>query len=149
MDINLSVDFTIIGDFEKDMKVPENVSIVGLIQDENILNSYYLNADLLLITSSREGFPMVILESMAYGVIPITTNVGEINEFINSNNQNGYLIENNNDEEEIVADFIKQIELLLNDNTLFKETQLKAYTTIANNYKTEVFIREYKNIFKN
>lgn len=149
LDINLSVEFTIIGDFEKNMKVPENVSIVGLIQDENILNSYYLNADLLLITSSREGFPMVILESMAYGVIPITTNVGEINEFINSNNQNGYLIENHNDEEEIVVDFIKQIELLLNNNTLLKETQLKAYTTIANNYKTEVFIREYKNIFKN
>ena len=92
---------------------------------------------------------MVILESMAYGVIPITTNVGEINEFINSNNQNGFLIKNNSNEEQIIDDFIKTIKQLLNNNILLKETQLNAYTTIANNYKTEVFTREYKSLFIN
>lgn len=149
LDLNLCIEFTIIGDFEKNLKVPKNVSIEGLIQDENLLNSFYLNADVLLITSSREGFPMVILESMAFGVVPITTDVGEINEFINSNNQNGFLIENNSNEEQIIDDFIKTIKQLLNNNILLKKTQLNAYTTIANNYKTEVFTREYKNLFIN
>lgn len=149
LDKTLSVEFKIIGDFEKKLKVPENVSIEGLINNKNILNTFYLNSDILLITSSREGFPMVILESMAFGVIPISTDVGEISEFINKNNGNGYLIDNNSNEEKIIDDFIKKITLLINNNTLLKETQLKAYSTIANNYKTEVFTREYKNLFFN
>ncbi len=149
LDTNLPVEFKVIGDFEKDLKVPDNVLIEGLIIDKNTLNTFYLNSDILLITSSREGFPMVILESMAYGVISINTNVGEISEFINENNENGYLIDNNSNEELIVDDFVKKINLLINNNTLLKETQLKAFLTIANNYKTEVFNQEYKNLFFN
>src|SRR5690606_23970032 len=67
----IKVSFTVIGDFEKDFPQYSNkVSFKGEISDKEILNSYYQHVHLILITSTFEGFPMVLLESMAYGVVP-------------------------------------------------------------------------------
>jgi len=52
------------------------------------------NSTFLLVPSLAEGFPTIIVEAMAQGVIPIATNVGAIAEIIN--NQNGLLFEANN-----------------------------------------------------
>ena len=58
-----------------------------------------------MITSFREGFPMVIPEAMAQGAIPISTNVGGINEHI-TNFENGVLIDNSVNEDEIINQFV-------------------------------------------
>lgn len=143
----LAIEFIVIGDFNNLSSTLSNVKIEGLITNKKTLIQQYTNADLLLITSSREGFPMVILESMAYGVIPISTDVGEINEFINNENKNGFLITNDPDEEKIIIDFVEKITLLLEDNNLLKEMQSHSYQTIEKNYKTEIFTKSYKSLF--
>jgi len=52
-----------------------NVHAVGQVQD---VEPYYQDADILLMTSSREGFPMAIMEAMAHGVVVVSTDVGGV-----------------------------------------------------------------------
>lgn len=149
LDLKLSVEFTVIGDFDLNLNASQNVSIIGLIHDKSLLNDYYQNSDLLLITSSREGFPMVVLEGMAHGVVPICTNVGEISEFINSENQNGFIISNNQEVENIVQDFVKQIETLENNGNILSSTSLNAYQSVKSNFSITQFSESYKKLLKN
>jgi glycosyltransferase involved in cell wall biosynthesis len=55
----------------------------GLIVDHDELSRAYLEHDVLLLTSSREGFPLVVTEAMNHGVIPVCTAVGGLPEMLN------------------------------------------------------------------
>ncbi len=88
------------GNTENELKsLAKNYNLGNIIEfhkpSKNI-NDYYLKADLFLITSSSEAFPMTILEALSYGVPVISYDklVGP-NEMI-INGYNGYLIEQNN-----------------------------------------------------
>jgi glycosyltransferase involved in cell wall biosynthesis len=122
------------------------VMFLGEITDENELMKVYKTIDFLLITSLREGFPMVIMESMTQGVIPITTNVGGIKEHI-INEYNGILIENKDDENAIVNDFLISIETLLNSKEKRAVLSKNAYLYSRLNFKIEDFNLKYLNIF--
>ena len=69
---------------------------------------WYQKAHAVLITSKREGFPMVFMEGMVFGCVPISTNVGGIPELI-KNDETGILIENNMYEDELIERFIREI----------------------------------------
>lgn len=84
--------FEMIGDIPPDTPVPPNTRILGVISEMDELNRRYQAADLILITSWREGLPMVMLEAMAYGVIPVSTDVGEISSLVNPQNHNGLTV---------------------------------------------------------
>jgi glycosyltransferase involved in cell wall biosynthesis len=95
---------------------PKEIEIEGIekyyknnVDDVHELNAIYTKADILLITSYREGFPLVIKEAMCRGVVCISTNVGSISEHI-SHGINGFLINSINDEE-----IIEHARLIIND----------------------------------
>jgi L-malate glycosyltransferase len=54
----------------------------GLIAHDDELSRAYLEHDVLLLTSSREGFPLVVTEAMNHGVIPLCTAVGGLPEML-------------------------------------------------------------------
>lgn len=56
----------------------DGINYLGEISDAHQMTSLYDSADVLVLTSSREGFPMTIIEAMAHGVIPVATPVGDI-----------------------------------------------------------------------
>lgn len=47
--------------------MPSNIQIIGRITDRQTLSNYYASADVTLITSKRETFSMVCLESLTCG----------------------------------------------------------------------------------
>ena len=55
------------------------------------LTSFFSDARINLIASDMEGFPFVIVEGMAAGAVPVSTNVGTISDFI-KHNEHGLLI---------------------------------------------------------
>lgn len=86
------------------------LQIVGEIPEEfriqNAQVAYYGNrkaeeikdlcdmADVLLLPSLAEGFPTILVETMARGVIPLATDVGAVQAVVNS--ENGWLISEGN-----------------------------------------------------
>ena len=61
----------------KDFDILENTRLYGVLDNKNV-HSLFKSVDIsLLLSSFGEGFPNVIAESMLYGTIPITTDVGD------------------------------------------------------------------------
>jgi glycosyltransferase involved in cell wall biosynthesis len=123
------------------------VSFLGEITDYRTLLEIYRNLTFILVTSYREGFPVVIMEAMSQGVIPIATNVGGINEHI-IDGVNGLLIDNGN-EDKIIADFIKAINTLMNDKEQMLLISKNAFTYAHSNFQIEKFNESYKKTLLN
>lgn len=144
---SIPVKFYMIGDFDSLSEMaPPNTTIVGELHDRTALNNYYEQCHLLLITSFREGFPMVILEGMSYGVIPLTTDVGEIPAYISPQNMNGFLIHNHNNTEEIVSDFVEKISYLADNRDLLHDYAEGSYLFVKKHFSPEQFIDAYRKL---
>ena len=120
--------------------------IKGELYDQAKIENLYKESDLLLITSSREGFPLVIMEAMAYGVVPLTTDVGGIPYHI-KNSENGFLIAGSDNEARVVASFIEVITQLCENRSQLKDLQERAYKYAARNFTGERFDAYYSELF--
>ena len=59
--------FLIIGDAQQKSSYPENMIFTGRIQDQHLLGELYSLADVCLLTSVKETFSMVTVESLCCG----------------------------------------------------------------------------------
>jgi glycosyltransferase involved in cell wall biosynthesis len=96
------------------------------------------------MASSREGFPMVIMEAMIHGAVPISTNVGGISENI-INKQNGILIDAV-DEIEIVTQLLNAVEYYANNRNELKKISRNAYEYAKQHFNKQNFIQAYKKL---
>jgi len=115
---SLPVTITYVGDVS-DAVAPGSGEQKGNITDENLLDEIYRRSDVLLVTSSEEGFPMVVMEAMARGCIIIATPVGDIPLHV-LNNVNGYTFSSVTDEERILDEAKDLARRLLADTELRK-----------------------------
>lgn len=143
-ELALPLKFTILGDFEDSEDLPENIRLAGAIYDKSILNEFYKRSHIVLLTSRREGLPMVILEGMSFGLIPISTAVGELSAYIGEHKGNGYLIENPVDEEEIIASFVLKFTELLPERSTLEKVSKNAYDTVKREFSFENFAKAYR-----
>jgi glycosyltransferase involved in cell wall biosynthesis len=63
----------LVGKIETEIKLPDNVSVVGIISSSEELAKYYNNADVFVNTSIQETFGKVSAEALACGT-PIVVN---------------------------------------------------------------------------
>lgn len=143
----VGINFHLVGDLSKFIpaSVPSNVSVVGEILDNNDLKSIYKKADILLITSNREGFPMVIMEAMARGVIPVATPVGDIPRYITSY-ENGF-VSSSIDPNIVVEEMVKFILILYNDLETRIRLSKNSYLFAKENFSISAFEKSYRKIF--
>lgn len=77
---NISFSLNIIGSGEDEEKLKddlssfETVSFKGKLPNKDVLQ-LHASHDIILLPSKTEGLPVVIVEAMKYGVVPITTNL--------------------------------------------------------------------------
>ncbi len=113
----------------------------------NLIIDEIKKADIVLLPSFAEAFPMTWLEAMTLEKKLITSNIGWAKELM-IDNVTGYMINPNN-----TNDFVDKIELLLSDNLNNKIMATNARKRILNHFSIEKFIEEnidfYKSVLQN
>ena len=136
--------FILLGNVEKSL-LPEDKKNCYIEGEVKNVSDYYKKADMLLITSTTEGFPMVVMESMAYGVIPICTDVGGISIHI-SDGKNGFLVKNT-DENGIVHRMVDIINMLALDYEKRSSISTQAAVYAREHFDKMIFMKNYSDFF--
>ncbi len=117
---------------------------VVLLGEVNAPEKFIADMDVLLLTSHREVFPMVLLEAMAVGTPIISVNTGGISEAIDDN-ETGFLISNYS-----VQAFIEKImEMRANDmvrDSFSRSGRIKVESQFTSENMTKLTLNEYLNL---
>lgn len=148
-ELKLPFKFFMIGEFEKYKdSVRDNVELIGKILDKHVLNEFYSKAHFVMLTSLFEGLPLVLLEGLAQGAIPLTTNVGEIPSYINEDFQTGFLINNSIDESKLVNQFIDKLKSIDADRTILPTFSECGQKLVRRHFNKETFQYSYQSLIK-
>jgi glycosyltransferase involved in cell wall biosynthesis len=79
----------IIDHFELSRSDYKNVEVIEGIDDPSIIRKEFSTISVLIIPSTREGFPLVIMEAMELGIPVISTAVGSISDHV-LDGENGF-----------------------------------------------------------
>ncbi|MFF5396695.1 glycosyltransferase family 4 protein [Peribacillus butanolivorans] len=138
------LNFKLIGKVSEEIKnipTPENIQCFGEISKEEVLKQMQ-SGDLLLFPTYTEGFPNVVLESMACGLPIISTPVGAIPEMIEE--LGGIIIDVGN-----IDGFVKAIEGL-QDKEIRKQMSIWNKEKVKKTYTLDLvsnqIFKEYSNI---
>lgn len=132
---NSKVHLLIVGDgpgkkslmqFVKEKRMNKNVTFTGNIQRDKIVD-YYSAADVFIMTSKYESFPLVVLEAMSCSLPLIVSSIGWLPKLI-KDKENGKVI----DADDICS--LKEALLFVADNKSWREEVGKRNRNIAIEY---------------
>jgi amylovoran biosynthesis glycosyltransferase AmsD len=133
--------WTIIGDGEMREAVLERVASEGLSEQLELKQPYspdlstdYGTSAIYVMTSRNECFPMVLLEAMSYGIVPIAFDCETGPRHIINNDFDGLLVENGSVEKMIGA-----IEALINDQERLSQMSDKALSSVRRFSPEKIF----------
>jgi len=98
----------------KENKLSKKIEILGAVPNKD-LGEYYAKVDIFIMPSMEEGFPRVLLETMAMGIPYVATNVGAVKELSPETAQR-FLVKSGD-----VEKFAHKIEILLTDEKLYNK----------------------------
>ena len=122
------------------MHIAHRIVYIGWI-DEEMRKEIFANTLLNVLPSYNEGLPMTVLETMAYGIPNISTNIASIPEVLHDG-ENAFLIAPG--DVELLVLYIKR--LVENDEMrrLFSE---KSYRLISEKFSLNYNIEQLKGIY--
>ncbi len=124
----------------KQNKIEDRVEFLGYLEDDDKFK-YIMNSDLFILTSLHEGFGIVFMEAMYYGLPVVCTNHGGQVDFL-KNNENAVLIDVGD-----VEACRKGIEELFSNKELYKKCSDNNILKVKDFYAEKV-ASQYINIFK-
>jgi glycosyltransferase involved in cell wall biosynthesis len=150
--VRLGVDFTLdmVGDGPESDEVKRALSeetrksIVvfhGWLPVEEVI-SKLRRADVFVLTSAYEGFPVALLEAMANGVVPLVTDIESGHRELISHGVSGFLAPGGDTEV-----FAQLIEGLSRDRELLEQLRIKAWET-GRRYSVENMASGYASLFE-
>lgn len=147
-EISRSINFEIAGDVASviDSSQFPYVHFYGNINDEQQLSAAYEKAHVLILTSSAEGFPLVLMEAMARGCVILSTAVGDIPLHV-KNGENGFLFSHTGDEKAIVKEAVEKITWLQQNREAMGNMADNNIRHARNNFGIERFNYEYRQLF--
>ena len=147
-DKQLPVKFNFVGDVDKVMQTADYpyCKFFGNVKEEAQMKRIYEEADVLLMTSSFEGLPVVIMQMMAYGKVIVSTAVNAIPDYIH-HMKNGLLIQAV-DEDKIIQEGTSYIEKLLQEPELRKKLGDRSREIAIKKFSREAFCSNYHKLLK-
>lgn len=142
--LDKAVQFEVLGDVSESINAAPYpfIKFYGNQNDAAIINSIYAKANALLLISSTEGFPMVIIEAMNNGCAILATPVGDIPLHVKTN-ENGFLFTTVTDEATIVTEAVDYILQLKNNTELFNSISKNNSNYAAANFGIKQFNEAY------
>ncbi len=147
-DKKITIQFEIMGNVSGSLNITGYpfIKFHGNIHDQPRLNAIYSKAHILILTSSTEGFPMVIMEAMAHGCAILATAVGDIPYHV-KNNENGFLFHLTENETAIIDEAIEKIVWLKNNRGDLQRIEKNNINYAKHNFGIERFNKEYRDLF--
>ena len=124
----------------KNYKLNKYIKLLGPLEK---INHFYNKIDFFVLPSrDGEGFPNVLAESYASGVMCISTDVGDANKIIN---EKKYLVKPGDEQR-----LYESIKIMINDNKLNnKKNKMNLRNKIKRNFSMEKMIKKYNTIWSN
>jgi glycosyltransferase involved in cell wall biosynthesis len=113
--------------------------------DKELVREQFSEIALLVVTSSREGFPLVIMEAMELGIPVISSNVGSISEHVR-NDINGFLI-NATVQSEFLNLAIQKIRYLAENKDKYCELSSNSRQYACEHFDNLIFEQKYRELF--
>ena len=121
------------------------ITFSGAVVDHEEVLPLYRQADAVVISSSREGFPLTLMEGMVNGCIPIATEVGAIPEYL-IHRQNSWLVPSD-DEAAVVAGLAEAFTTLAGDRDLRRWLAEEAERVGRERFAPADFRTAYRRLF--
>lgn len=121
---------------ERDLS--SSIFLLGFVEDAQ---SYLNLFDLLLITSEREGMPMVLWEALAQGVPVVSSDVGGIREIVETYDC-GFVFKKDETQEAV-----EKISLLMNNDELRKKMGENGKRIIEEKFNQSNFIKSIEGFY--
>lgn len=146
-ELKLPVEFKLAGSFKNELpeQFLKDEIYVGELQGGEAMYNFHRSNDVLLMTSAWEGFPLVIMEAMAFGSIPLVTSIDAIPEHI-VHKVNGFLLQNVDNEEKLVDEIVSLLNEMSMNTSNLKSISYSAYSYASINFSGEKFQSEYRNV---
>ena len=147
--VDESIQFEMLGDVSKVIKAAEYpyIKFHGTIKDDDTINRIYSESHVLILVSTNEGFPMVIMEAMANGCAILATPVGDIPLHVRDG-ENGFLLTSVTDEALIIAQAVEKIIALKNNPDQLKKIISANIHYAHHNFGIERLSEDYRNLLK-
>ena len=142
------IKFEMLGDVTRviDKEVYPFIKLYGNINDERLISEIYTRAHVLILTSTTEGFPMVIMEAMAHGCAILSTPVGDIPYHI-KDGENGFLFSKTDDDISLIDKAKEKLIWLSHHRTELKRIEENNINYAKHNFGLERFNKEYSALF--
>lgn len=136
---DLPVKVIVAGKYEISGKIPDNMILLGEINDQNLLAEYYSMADITVLTSRRETYSMVCAESLCCGTpvvgfcagAPEMISIPEYSKFVTYGDMDAL--------ERYIKNFIASKKTF---SSMEIETRAKEI------YSKEIMIRQYEELYR-
>lgn len=123
----------------KEKKLQENIELKPFTKE---IEKEYLSASIYAMTSTFEGFGMVLIEASSYTLPCIAFDINTGPSDIIENEKTGFLIEDNN-----LKEFASKLCLLMDNEDLRKQMGKDARLRIQENFTKEVVMKQWEELF--
>ncbi len=137
--------FTAIGDLSTVIK-SKNVNLVGPLSDYDEILPYYHSYHIIVITSLREGFPLVLMEGMANGMSCLSTPVGDVP--VHVSETNGYVTKSL-EAENVLSEMTAYVLAIRQNRLQLKSKSEFAYHYAKSHFSKAAFYKAYRNVVYN
>jgi len=144
--LGLPAIFTLAGDVADWLEAgdADRCRLTGPISDSDRLTDLYRQSHLVLISSSREGFPLTVMEGMAQGCVPLCTAVGGIAEHVR-HLENGWMLPAD-DDDAVVDGLVGAITTLAADRQGLARLSASAYAYAGQHFSGARFCEQYQRV---
>lgn len=119
----------------------ENFEYAGLVSGQTKCD-FLRSLDVFILPTYFEGLPMSLLETMSYGMAPITTPVGSIPQVV-EDGMNGIFIKDHD-----VDSIVEAVKHLDKDRTLLRTMGDAARKTIFEQFSPKVYVEKLNQVYK-